>query len=357
MRLTSLGIAAGGSSVIVAVLDDSFDLNHPDLAHCFTPLETHFNATESANVVGVTPGNMNAGPGPGDMSGHGTQMAGLIAASPAASGGARGIAAGCKIMPLRLGSVQDLTDSDAQFALSSGLGVAGGIRWATDHGARVLNMSFDWESASVITDALEYANANNVVLCAAAGNVGVAGSPQVAYPAREKSVIAVGAVDRDLTRHAPTSHDGDNNLGETWSSQYDSGVPQMLSLVAPGVRCWTTDARNPRGENQSGGEESAPAAHYTCAGDPAGNYYALGRGTSIATAHVSALAARILARKPGLTNAEVRQIIERTCQRVTGGGAYVYVQKFNKLNGDWNDEVGYGLIDATAAFNDPLIMP
>jgi hypothetical protein len=90
MRLTSLGIAAGGSSVIVAVLDDSFDLNHPDLAHCFTPLETHFNATESANVVGVTPGNMNAGPGPGDMSGHGTQMAGLIAASPAASGGARG---------------------------------------------------------------------------------------------------------------------------------------------------------------------------------------------------------------------------------------------------------------------------
>jgi hypothetical protein len=358
IQLPSLGIAVSGSSVVVGVFDEWFDLDHPDLKPRYTAPETHFNATESANVTGVAPGNMHAGPGANDVGGHGTHMAGLIGASPKASGGATGIAAGCRIMPLRLGSVQDLTDPNAQFALSSGLGVAGGIRWAADHGARVLNMSFDWQSAVVISEALEYANAKDVVLCAAAGNVGVGSSPQVAYPACEPSVIAVGAVDKDLKRHLPTSDDGDNHLGEKWTSQYDIASPQTLSVVAPGIRCWTTDARNPRGENQSGGQESAPDAQYTNAGDPGGNYYALGRATSIATAHVSALAAHIIARQPTLSNADVRLIIERTCQPVSPGGAYVYDDTtWGKNSGDWNEEMGYGLIDVTAALNDPLLMP
>ena len=147
-----------------------------------------------------------------DPNGHGTAMAGIIAAETGNGTGIAGIGfAGVSIMPVTVLDEQGLgQDSD----------IIEGIVWAVDHGADVINMSFSNPGFSpALQAAIDYAWANDVVLVAATGNDA---SSTVTYPAGDRGVIGVSSTDQSDTLA------GSSNYGES------------VFLAAPGVGILTT---------------------------------------------------------------------------------------------------------------------
>jgi subtilisin family serine protease len=128
------------------------------------------------------------GGGATDVDGHGTHVAGIIAAGDNGVG-VVGVAPSARILPVR---TLDATGS----GLSSD--IAKGITWAVDHGANVINLSLGSDAESSAVDAaVAYATSHNVDVVAAAGNTGP-GAP-AEFPAALPAVIAVAALDEDGT--------------------------------------------------------------------------------------------------------------------------------------------------------------
>jgi len=182
-RLSSNVVSAAfaadqGAGVVVALIDSGVDFNHPSLRNSFW-----LNADEMADGVDndgnglvddLTGWDFVAGdPLPQDELGHGTQMAGLVLhAAPAAT-----------IMPLRVVNPE---------GAAGGLNVASAIRYATLHGADVINLSLSSrDELPGVRDAIQIAIQRGVLVVAAAGNSG-ASSPS--FPASLPGVLAVGAV-------------------------------------------------------------------------------------------------------------------------------------------------------------------
>jgi len=188
------GPAAG---TLVAVVDTGVDAAHPDLSAVTVP---------GLDLIA-------AGDGRTDAHGHGTHVAGVVAAVADNGLGGAGLAQGTRILPVRaLQADGSGFDSD----------VAKGIAWAVDNGAKVVNLSLGGDrQSSLLTASIDYAASKGVVVVAAAGNAGAAGDP-VLYPAATRGVVAVGAVDADDTR-------------PSWSS---SGA--HLAVAAPGVGILST---------------------------------------------------------------------------------------------------------------------
>lgn len=164
--------AADGAGIIVAVLDTGVDATHPDLAGRVLP---GFDVYDSA------------GDGRKDPNGHGTHVAGIIAASRNSNGG-QGLAPGVSILPVR---VLDQTgygdDSD----------VARGVIWAVDHGAQIINLSLGGDEAnSQLAEAVAAAIRTGVVVVAAAGNGGSLQGGTI-FPAANPGVIGVAATGGD----------------------------------------------------------------------------------------------------------------------------------------------------------------
>jgi type VII secretion-associated serine protease mycosin len=166
-----------GAGVTVAVLDSGVDSAHADLAGRVLP---GFDF-----VDGTTDGRR-------DFVGHGTTVAGLIAGRDDTAMGVAGIAPRAKILPVR---VLDRANRYADATV-----VAKGLRWAVDHGARVVNMSLGGTlRSSSLADAIAYAFARDVVVVACTGNV-ISGQPNtVWYPAREPGVVAVAGLTQTPT--------------------------------------------------------------------------------------------------------------------------------------------------------------
>ena len=160
----------GSSSVVVAVIDTGVDAGHPDLAGA------------------VLPGNDFVGDGrTGDPNGHGTGVAGVVAARGDNGTGVAGYCWGCLILPVRS---LDVNGS------GSAASVASGIRWAVDQGADIVNLSLAGNSSSLTLDnAIAYARSRGALVVAAAGNMTAAGQDlnQVQYPAATDGVIGVVA--------------------------------------------------------------------------------------------------------------------------------------------------------------------
>lgn len=160
-------------TVIVAVIDSGVCLSHPDL---------------QGRLVGGYD-FVDDDTDPSDIYGHGCGVAGVIAANSNNGIGISGVAPNANIMPLRV-----LDGS----GLGSYSNIANAIIYAADNGADIINLSLAGTSSSAILEAsIAYAIQRGVVVIAAAGNFG---SDRTFYPAAYPSVIAVGAIDVDLTR-------------------------------------------------------------------------------------------------------------------------------------------------------------
>ena len=178
---------------------------------------------------------------------------GLRRSSPAAATTTpawSGIAPKAKILPVRV------LDEDNRY--DDALIVAKGVRWAVDHGARVINLSLGGSgSSAALAAALDYAFAKDVVVVACTGNASASASTEVWYPAREPGVIAVAGLERQrrraVVRFDHRQGDGRHRPGRPqlvgarpggyWRVQGTSFAAPMVSGTAALIRSrWPDDA-------------------------------------------------------------------------------------------------------------------
>jgi subtilisin family serine protease len=184
-----------GSGVVVAVLDSGVQVDHPDLQGALwtNPAETINGKDDDNNgfVDDVAGANMFSNDGDiNDDEGHGTHVAGIVAARAGNNIGGVGMAPNARIMPVKV--------LDANRSGNSTL-LARGIRYAVDMGARILNVSINGDSTtSDLTDALKYASAKGATVVASAGNNSRNLDLTPSYPASstEPSVLSVTAIDQ-----------------------------------------------------------------------------------------------------------------------------------------------------------------
>ena len=279
--------STGQSDVIVAVLDTGVAMNHPDLMSGIwtNPREIPDNGIDDDgngfidDVHGWNfAGNNNA---VADDYGHGTHVAGIAAARINNGIGIAGMAGGATIMPVKvffpppnvIGTYEDLIRA---------------IVYATDNGARVINMSLGTSSYSRGEEAaVDYAWDHGAVVVAAAGNTG---RETYHYPAAHPNAIAVAATTASDTRA------GFSTYGD------------FVDVAAPGSSVFST--------LMSGG-------------------YGNMSGTSMATPHVAGLAALLFSLNPQLTNTQVRELIETSADDLGASG--------------WDKRFGHGRINARKA--------
>lgn len=209
---------------------------------------------------------------------HGTAMAGAIVAKSRLTG----VAPGARVVAVRA-----FTGTSSGSASSTSYDLARAVDRAVTEGARVINLSFAGPQDPMLQQSLKSARDKGIVLIAAAGNAGPKSAPL--YPAADPSVIAVTATDADDKVYKGA------NRGK------------YIAVAAPGV-----DILVPAPERN----------------------YELSTGTSVAAAHVSGVAALLLARNPSLNPDNVRQILTDSARSMGPKG---------------QDEYGAGLTDAYKA--------
>jgi subtilisin family serine protease len=231
-------INTGSPSVVVAAIDSGADAMHPDLQSKLVPGWNFLTSTSDTS----------------DGEGHGTAVAGTIAAAANNGIGVAGVTWGSKIMPLVV------VDSSGSAAYSD---IATAIQYAADHGARVINISIGGTAASAaLQSAVDYAWSKGSVVFAAAMNNSTS-TPY--YPAACNGAVAVSATDSS------------DNLASF--SNYGSWV----TISAPGANILTTSM---------------------------GGSYGYWSGTSFSSPIAAGVAALALAAKPSLTNAELVALLE-----------------------------------------------
>ncbi|PXV62356.1 subtilase family protein [Dysgonomonas alginatilytica] len=290
-------LSTGSTSLVIAVFDTGFELNHPDLNASSLSYDTK-TATSPSKIYGH----------------HGTACAGIITAKSNNSLGVSGIAPSSKSMSLSF-----------QFGYSPNAAqeISNGINYATNNGASVISNSWGGGASSdMIDDA--YTNAltkgRNGLGCVVVFAAGNDNSGYIGYPANSNpDFIVVGAMNQCAQRKSPTSCDGET----TWGGNYGT----ILDVSAPGVLIPTTDRQG-------------------SAGYATGDYVMNFNGTSAACPHVAGTAALMLSVNPSLTQKQVADIIESTSRKI---GSYTYSTTSGRTNGTWNNELGYGLVDAYAA--------
>lgn len=262
---------ATGHGVVIAVIDSGVDLQHADLKSKLVP---GFNT-------------VNPGQPPQDDCGHGTHVAGIAAASTSNGLGVAGVAPGAKIMPVRV-------------LASSGDGCGGsdaatGIRWAADHGARVINMSFGEDAQALFgpsfSDAIRYAWSKGAIPVVSAGN---------------EFILSSGFADEPALVVAATNRSDNKPL-------YSSGV---------GSAQWGISAPGGAGSVLGGGDSTNDilSTYFDPSTPTNHNRYATMAGTSMAAPFVSGAAAVLLSM--GLTKEQVVQRLLSTADDLGSPGTF-----------------------------------
>ncbi|MBU3965839.1 MAG: S8 family serine peptidase [Euryarchaeota archaeon] len=276
IKANSLWSRYDGTGVKVAVIDTGIDSNHPDL---------------KGKVVGEI--SFINGESTEDGYGHGTHVAGIIAGSGASSNGKyKGVAPGASLMNVKVLS---------NYGYGTASTVMSGIEYAVDNGADIISMSLGagiWPPDG--TDPLAMtANAAvdaGVVVIVAAGN---SGAPfLVGSPATAEKVIAVGASTK-------TDKIADySSQGPTWDHRIKPEV------VAPGGAAYIDT--NPAGLGIVSTKSAGSLLEQYLPDYIVDKYYLAISGTSMATPHVSGVAALMLQANPGLTNEQIKQRLMNT---------------------------------------------
>ncbi|PFJ84770.1 alkaline serine protease [Bacillus cereus] len=239
-----------GKGVSVAILDTGIDEDHKDLL-----IKDGISFVENH-------------PSFDDDNGHGTHLAGIIAAQDNNIGNT-GLAPNVDLYAVKV------LDSESNGKYST---VVKGIDWAIEHKINIVLMSLGGTKKSLFfEEAMNKAYEKGVLLVSSAGNKGFREGDTITYPAKFESVIAVGALDNDDQRGFLSSR------GES------------LELMAPGVDILSTWNN----------------------GD-----YRLDSGTSMAAAHVAGAASLIFEKNPYLSNKKVREIMYNTA--IPLGDAFEY---------------------------------
>ncbi len=286
-----------GEGATIAVLDDGFDLGHPEFA----------TAGKIVAPRDFTPSLIDSDPAPGNNDNHGTACAGVACAD--GRDGASGVAPRAKLLPIRMPrGIGSMREADA-------------FRWAADHGADVISCSWGppcgkwWDPDDAIHDqvvplpdstrlAIDHAVTNGrdgrgCVIFWAAGN-GNESVDNDGYAAYEK-VIAVAACN-DTGRKSVYSDFGD----AIWCCfpSNDAAVEGEPAPLTPGI--WTTDRSGREGYNPGN----------RTLGDPGGDYVNSFGGTSSACPGMAGVAGLVLSQNPKLAWDEVRDVIKESCDRI-----------------------------------------
>ena len=241
-------ITRGRPEIVVAVVDSGVSRSHPDLEGKLLQGHDFLNGDNE----------------PEDDIGHGTAVAGIVAATGDNQIGVAGVALEARILPIKVGSF-----NGAPISI-----LAQGIIWAVDQGADVINLSLVADQTSLaLQDALLYAYANNVPVVTAAGNEPDA----VTYPGAYEESISVGA-------------------STFWGTVADFSTRQnRVDLIAPG---------------------SSVLAPWWSPVD--GNTWVNVTGTSFAAPMVSGTIALLLSVDPDLTIEELRELLNESALPVSG---------------------------------------
>lgn len=260
---------ATGSGVVVAVVDTGIDYNHPDLAaNVWTNVNeidgNGFDDDGNGFVDDIRGWNFEFNNNdPIDFNGHGTHVAGTIAAVGDNGIGVIGVAWHAQVM-----AVKGLDDSGFGFDFT----LAPAIMYAANNGADVINASWSTQGTSeAIEEAIQYATGLGVVFVAAAGNNSE--DAMNVFPASSPEAITVA------------SHDPFGNFS------FFSNFGPRIDVTAPGEDILSLQAAN------------------TFQGLTVIDGYARMTGTSMAAPHVSGVAALILSGNPTFSPDQVRQII------------------------------------------------
>jgi subtilisin family serine protease len=258
-------MGTGASGIIIADIDSGADGTHPDLASKLVPGWSFVSGTSSTS----------------DNTGHGTAVAGTMAAATNNGTGVAGVAWANPVMPLVV------IDSTGSGSYSN---IASAITYATDHGARIINMSLAGSTpSSTLQSAVNYAWSKGVVIFASAGNYSTS-TPY--YPAACDNVVAVSATD--------------NNDNLASFSNYGS----WIDLSAPGTSILTT--------NSGGG-------------------YGYWDGTSFSAPIAAGVGALVLSLRPSLSNSALVSLLEQNSDDLGTPGYDIYY--------------GYGRVNAYKALS------
>ncbi|MBV2353564.1 type VII secretion-associated serine protease mycosin [Streptomyces sp. J2-1] len=266
VNLDELWQQSRGKDVRVAVIDTGVDIKNPQLAKA-VDASAGKNVLPPKNAKGekIDRGNES---GTTDTVGHGTRVAGIIAARPAKGTGFVGLAPDATVIPVKQNDAEGDGTTDT---------LAEAIDHAVAKGAGVINISQDTARPIAKGTALENAVARalrqKVVIVASAGNDGLGGNVKETYPAAYPGVLAVAASDRNNER-APFSQSGDfvgvaapgvdmvstvpggghcSDNGTSFSAPYVAGVAALLK-----AKCPTWSAREIVAQIEQTAERSIP---------------------------------------------------------------------------------------------------
>ncbi|MCC2683938.1 MAG: Peptidase and in, kexin, sedolisin [Paenibacillaceae bacterium] len=235
-----------GDQIGIGVIDTGIDYSHPDLRGAI------------GKGINLIHHNMP----PVDDNGHGTHIAGTIAA--ASKSGITGVAPQAVIHPVKS------FDKNGSAFVSD---IIAGMEWCVQNKIPIINMSFGMKRYSKsLEDTVRNVARAGISIVASSGNDGF--RSKVDYPAGFRQTISVGAVN-ERNKIAPFSNRG-----------------KLIDIYAPGNRIYSTWLY--------------------------GRYHEMS-GTSMATSHVSGVVALMLARRPGLTPMQIKQILRRHAIRTSGG--------------------------------------
>lgn len=235
----------GSSSVLIAIVDTGISTTHPDLSSKIAGGWNFYSNNSNFN----------------DDNGHGSHVAGIAAAATNNGVGIAGVGFNCRLLAVKV------LNASGSGTLT---GVANGITWSANNGAKVISMSLGASTgSSTLLNAVNYAWSKNCILVAAAGN---SGSTSPTYPAYYSNCIAVASSTSSDTR------------------SYFSNYGSWVELAAPGSSIYSTYK---------------------------GTSYATLSGTSMACPHVSGVAGLVWSRfGTGQSNSWVRSKIENTADYV-----------------------------------------